>query len=64
MSKPVFRINSPDEETRVFFVNGKEMQRVDHDSGGWQGMEDAENLFTAIATELGIKVEHTEDEDS
>ncbi len=61
-----FRLNLPmgEEGPHDFFVNGEKVGSCDHDSAGWQGMEDQRSMFENIASALGTEVQVTFDEET
>lgn len=53
----VLRLPEGEEGEHIFFVNGAEVGRCDHDTAGWQGIADQMSMFKSIAKELGVEVQ-------
>ena len=56
---PIFQIYEEygQEGEQIFYINGVEVGRCDHDSHGWSGMEAVRNMFESTAAILGVNPE-------
>lgn len=55
----IFWIERKDDETVKLFVGENPVGALNHDTHGWQGMQDAEKMFRAIAKAVGAEVRET-----
>jgi hypothetical protein len=56
MKIPTFQIYEQygEEGEQIFYINGNEVGRCDHDSHGWSGMEAVRRMFENTAAIFGV----------